>query len=149
MLFFLQNFFSFICFLSLPLALSVISMSVYTSKCSGKRLAYVFFHSKNVGGQACGKCDTWDHLTCRGWMIWMNGWTDGHMITKISEIYRLPFFLAHGAPPRARESSTKNVFLSKFIIIQPDWDHAEGWLDFSVSLDFLLALVFCFLWMLL
>ena len=56
----------------------------------------------------------------------MNGWTDGHMITKISEIYRLPFFLAHGAPPRARESSTKNVFLSKFIIIQPDRDHAEG-----------------------
>lgn len=53
-------------------------------------------------------------------MIWMNGWTDGHMITKISEIYRLPFFLAHGVPPRARESSTKNVFLSKFIIIQPD-----------------------------
>ena len=53
----------------------------------------------------------------------MNGWTNGHMITKISEIYRLPFFLTHGAPLRTlrvRESSTKNVFLSKFIIIQPD-----------------------------
>ena len=36
-------FFSFICFLSLPLALSVISMSVYTSKCSGKKDSPMFF----------------------------------------------------------------------------------------------------------
>ena len=124
MLFFHQNCFSLICFLSLPLALSVISMSVYTSKCSGKKTCLCsFFLSKSVGGQACSKCDTWDHLTRRGWMIWMNGWTDGHMITKISEIYRLPFFLTHVAPLhmlRTRESSATNIFLSKFIIFQPD-----------------------------
>ena len=35
--------FSLICFLSLPLALSVISMSVYTSKCSGKKDSPMFF----------------------------------------------------------------------------------------------------------
>ena len=37
------KFFFFYLFLSLPLALSVISMSVYTSKCSGKKDSPMFF----------------------------------------------------------------------------------------------------------
>ena len=36
------------------------------------------------------KCDIWHWLTCRGWV---DGRKEGHMITKISRIYRLPFFL--------------------------------------------------------
>ena len=40
----------------------------------------------------------------------MDGRSDGHVITKISRVYSLPYFLTYGAPLRmlrARESSAK------------------------------------------
>ena len=35
---------------------------------------------------------------------------DGHVITKISRIYRLPFFLTHSAPLRRRKSALLQTF---------------------------------------
>lgn len=114
-LFFQQNLSALICFFSLMLALYLLSMSLKTSKCTGKKtcLCYFFFPSKSAGGHASSKCDTWDQLTCRRWMIWMDGWTDGHVI---SEIKRLPLFLTHGAAlstlrARARERALLKRYL--------------------------------------
>ena len=50
----------------------------------------LIFLSKSPGGTARSKCNIWHRLTCRG------GRSDGHVMTKISRIYWLPFFLTHG-----------------------------------------------------
>ena len=53
----------------------------------------------------------------------MDGWTDGHVI---SEIYRLPLFLTHGAAlstlrAHARERALlKNIYIKIYYIVQPD-----------------------------
>ena len=46
--------------------------------------------------RAGSKFDIYHWLICRG----VDGRTDGHVITKISRIFWLPFFLTHGAPLR-------------------------------------------------
>ena len=51
-------FFFYLFFISPTSSFCDIHVSVHIKMQWKKRLAYVFFHSKNVGGQACGKCDT-------------------------------------------------------------------------------------------
>ena len=46
--------------------------------------------------RAGSKFGIYHWLTCRG----VDGRTDGHVITKISRIFWLPFLLTHGAPLR-------------------------------------------------
>ena len=84
-------------FLSLPLALS---LSAQTSKFSRKKtwLCFCFFSLKVlVAVQVVNVTSNIGlHVGVDGRM------TDGNVITKISRIYRLPFFLTHGAQLGAR-----------------------------------------------
>ena len=111
--------------LSLDLPLALLSTSVKTLTFSRKKdspltysCQFIFIWMAYITGSfvifhvhkllpclriVTSKYDIWDWLTCTvvgGGGTY--GHTDGHVITKISRICKLPYFLTHGTPLRAR-----------------------------------------------
>ena len=76
---------------------------------SSIEIRFLFFISRSISFSVIhvivvvlNETVTWHRLTCRGWTdVRTDGQTGGHVITKFSGVYKLPFFLTQGAPLRA------------------------------------------------